>query len=662
LTDHRPDIDGLRALAVLPVVLYHADIAGFSGGFTGVDVFFVISGFLITKMIADDLARGRFSLSDFYARRVRRIVPALAAMLLVVTAFALMVFTPQEMQRYGFALASAAFFSANVYFWRTENYFTAEPEPSPLLHTWSLAVEEQFYIFWPLGLMLIAAVGLRRYLPALALLGLFVAFVAALILVQLNPQFAFYMLPARAWELLLGAVLALGAIPALRWRWLRETAAAAGVAAIAAAVVLLDYRTETPGWWLLLPCLGAALVIHAGSSGGSLAASVLSFAPLVWVGLISYSLYLWHWPLLILPKLVLARELMPAETAFVIGLSVLAAALSWRFVEQPFRRMSVSALPARRSFLAGGAVALTALLAIGGAIAHFGHLLWRNTPQASYADNAVIHDTAPACLARDRASGGPSEMPPLKECVFGAPDQAPVSILWGDSHANHLRPALEPWAKERGIAFRQITKALCPPLLGVKPAIAPRNMREDCLQFNAETAKWILEQTSVRQVILSARWPIYLGRSYPRHGVTPILTAGETVPPDASGAMAAFETALDETLKALTDKRIAVVMIAPLPDFYQGGAKCVGRAFHLGWDADRCNAQAAANAERMQIVEDKMAERAARFPGVALVRTADLFCDQKQCSPFMGGDVVFRDDNHVTPKGAKLIVVRIPPP
>lgn len=662
-TDHRPDIDGLRALAVIPVVLYHAGVPGFSGGFTGVDVFFVISGFLITKMIAGDLHQGRFSLTDFYARRVRRIVPALAAMLAVVTLFALATFTPQEMQRYGIALAAAAFFSANIYFWRNENYFAAEAEPSPLLHTWSLAVEEQFYIFWPLGLMLIFALGLRRFLPALAIAGLIVSFAVALILVRMNPQFAFYMLPSRAWELLLGAVLALGAVPALRADWMRQLAAAAGVAAIAAAVVVLDARTETPGWWLLLPCLGAALVIHAGSGGVTLAGRLLAFAPVVWIGLISYSLYLWHWPLLILPKLVLARDLTQIETASAIGLSVLAAAISWRFVEQPFRRRSLSGPKARRSFLVGGAAALSAFFLAGAAMAHFGGFLWRNTPQARLADAAVIHDGAPLCLARDRTSGGSSELPPLKECVFGAqPGGEPVSVLWGDSHANHLRPALEPWAKANGTSFRQVTKALCPPLAGAVPAFAPRNMRGDCKRFNAETLDWILATPSIRQVILSARWPIYLGRSWPREGLTPVLTLGEMVPKDISGAMAAFETSLDRTVKALSAKGIAVVILAPLPDLYQGGAKCVGRSAHLGWDPRRCAVSASETASRIQPVTDTIRSVAARYRGVTIVEQAPLFCDEKLCSPLKDGVVVYRDDNHVTPEGAKLIVEKFPAP
>lgn len=662
MTNHRLDIDGLRALAVVSVVLYHARVPGFPGGFVGVDVFFVISGYLITKMIADDLGRGTFSLADFYARRIRRIVPALAAMLAVVTLFGLAVFTPQEMQRYGAALAAAAVFSANFYFWRTENYFAAEAEPSPLLHTWSLAVEEQFYIVWPLGLMLIFALGLRRFLPALAVLGLVASFAIALILVRINPQFTFYMLPGRAWELLLGAVLALGVPPTLSTRWLRESVAALGVVAIVAAILLLNDRTETPGPWLLLPSLGAAAIIYAGSAGESFAGRILSLSVIVWIGLISYSLYLWHWPLLILPALVLARELTPGETIFAVTLSVMAAALSWRYVEQPFRKVSVAGAVTRKWFLCAGAASLIALAAAGGAIAHFGHMLWRNSPQAALADAAVVHNTAPVCLARERPSGTASQLPPLKECLFGAPGETPVSVLWGDSHANHLRPALEPWAVQKGVTIRQVTKALCPPLLGVSPAMAPREMHLDCRQFNTETLDWIRATPSIRQVILSARWPIYVGRSWPRHGVTPILTSGDVVPPNADGSLAAFETSLAGTLKALTAAGKSVVLLAPLPDLYQGGAKCVGRSEYLGWDASRCAVSAEETSRRMMPIAAAIKSVSARYPGVTVIDQSPLFCDEKLCAPLKDGVVVFRDDNHVTPAGAKLIVEKFPAP
>jgi peptidoglycan/LPS O-acetylase OafA/YrhL len=656
LIAHRKDIDGLRAAAVVPVVLYHAGVPGFSGGFAGVDIFFVISGYLITQMIAADLGGSRFSLLNFYARRVRRIVPALLAMLAVVTAAGVIVFTGPELRSYGMALASAALFGANVYFWRTQDYFTAEPEPSPLLHTWSLAVEEQFYILWPLALMLLFALGWRKAVPWLAIAGAIAGLALAVVLVRINPQFSFYMLPTRAWELLLGAVLVLGAVPALTRAMHREIAAALGLAMVLASVFALNNTMEVPGPWLLLPCLGAALLLHAGASGETVAGRALSWAPIVWIGLISYSLYLWHWPLLILPQLVLARDLLPAETAAAIALSVAAAALSWRYVEQPFRRASVQQPTAQTRFVVAGGAALAAVATLGVSLSHLA--------PAARLEGATrspdIQTFSQTCMTRDKSSGTASELPPLEPCVFGATKSAsPEVVLWGDSHANHLHPALDAWAKARGLTVRQVAKALCPPVLGASPFIAPRNARADCAAFNAQTLDWIKATPSVKYVVLAARWPIYVGASYPRHGVTPVLAKDGAIPASDAEARALLTASLGRLTRELSALGKMVALIGPLPDFYQSGAKCVERTRAFGWPDARCDAAGAETALRLQPVHDAM--KAAQN-GADWIETSDLFCTIETCKPVKDGRLQFRDDNHVTPDGARRIVDRLPPP
>jgi peptidoglycan/LPS O-acetylase OafA/YrhL len=655
LIAHRKDIDGLRAAAVLPVVLYHAGVPGVSGGFAGVDIFFVISGYLITQMIASDLQAGRFSLMNFYARRVRRIVPALLAMLVAVTAAALIFFTGPELGSYGVALASAALFGANVYFWRTQDYFTAEPEPSPLLHTWSLAVEEQFYILWPLALMLLFALGWRKAMPWLTALGVVAGIALAIVLVRINPQFSFYMLPARAWELLLGAVLVMGLVPPLTRALYREIAAALGLAMVLASIVVLNNGMEVPGPWLLLPCLGAALLLHAGASGETIAGRALSWRPIVWIGLISYSLYLWHWPLLVLPQLILARDLAAHETSAAIVLSIAAAALSWRYVEQPFRKASVQLPAAQTRFVMGGGGALALMAAVGVAL---GHLL-----PASKIEGAVRTAEAQTftqkCLINENSSGGASELPPLEPCLSGAnPAKAPEVVLWGDSHANHLQPALAAWANSNGLTVRQMAKALCPPVLGAAPFTPPSNRRADCAAFNTQALEWIKATPSVRTVILAARWPIYVGASYPRHGVTPILFKDE-IPTSDQAAREVLTASLAGMIKELTARGIKVVVIGALPDFYQSGAKCVERARTFGWPENRCAADAWTTNERLAPVDQAI--RAA-LGSAALIETRDLFCTSFRCEPVKDGLLQFRDDNHVTPDGARRIIARLPMP
>ena len=341
---HRPEIDGLRAIAVLPVILFHARLPGFSGGFVGVDIFFVISGFLITSLILEDMARGDFSLLRFYERRARRILPALYLVLLVSMPFALALMWPDELREFGRYLVAVIFFVSNIRLWLSTDYFSPDAALNPLLHTWSLGVEEQFYMLFPLGLLILARLAAPARRPglilgaiaALVLLG----FAAAVLGWRREPEAAFYLLPTRAWQLGVGALLAAwlyARAPRLPG-WARETGGSAGLALIAFATVTFDETTPFPTWPALVPTLGAALLLLCASPA-TLAGRLLCLRPLVAVGVISYSAYLWHQPLFAFARLAHPASTGPGTWAMA-GLSAATlglAALSWRFVEQPFR-------------------------------------------------------------------------------------------------------------------------------------------------------------------------------------------------------------------------------------------------------------------------------------------------------------------------------------
>ncbi|MCB5200694.1 acyltransferase, partial [Loktanella sp. TSTF-M6] len=302
-TGYRRDIDGLRTLAVVPVVLGHAGLGLFAGGFVGVDVFFVISGFLITGILVRELEQGRFSLIDFYERRARRILPALFVVLAACIVVFWFLLLPQHYVVIGKAGIASLLFSSNIYFFRIDSaYFANATSMQPLLHTWSLAVEEQFYIVFPVLLWLIAA--WRRTSRTLLIAGLSLAsFALAVWMVPRHPVAAFYLTPTRVWELGLGALLALGAFPALRHRLLAELVAAAGLVAIAWAVFTLDKTDPFPGLNALAPCLGAVAIIWAGQSQITLTGRLLSTRGMVGIGLMSYSLYLVHWPVLVAARI-----------------------------------------------------------------------------------------------------------------------------------------------------------------------------------------------------------------------------------------------------------------------------------------------------------------------------------------------------------------------
>src|SRR5579863_5540660 len=301
---YRPDVDGLRALAVLSVLFFHTGFAPFRGGFVGVDIFYVISGYLITSILLKDLTEGKFSIVAFYERRMRRIFPALFTVLLFAIAAGTVLFDPEEMKIFGKALVTTTLFVSNLYYWhsaRPLGYFDKAVSSQALLHTWSLSVEEQFYLFFPVTLFLLyrwTKGKVKVWLVALAA----VSFAMNIWATQHKPVVAFYWIMPRAWELLAGALLAVKALPPLVNRLARELAGLFGLGMILVAVNLSIREASFPGYIVLLPCLGTFLVIYAGEGGQCLARTLLSFRPLVFIGVISYSLYLWHWPIIVFSR------------------------------------------------------------------------------------------------------------------------------------------------------------------------------------------------------------------------------------------------------------------------------------------------------------------------------------------------------------------------
>ena len=471
---HRADIDGLRAIAVVPVVLFHAGVSQVSGGFVGVDIFFVISGYLITSLILGEMAEGRFSLAGFYERRIRRIFPALFAVLAVCVVLAGSLFMPRELQHFDQSLLAATFFVSNIYFYATTGYFAAQPDSLPLLHTWSLSIEEQFYIVFPL--LLSVALGFGRRVWVWLIAALFLLSLAASIWVtRVNPDAAFYLAPMRVWELMLGALLAARMLPRIKSQAVREMLALAGVALIAYAVFRFSPATPFPGSAALIPCLGAALVIYAGEDDGtSIAAKVLSLWPLVFVGLISYSLYLWHWPLLVFARYWTITPLTGWQSSAIVIASFVLAALSWRYIEQPFRGKR-SAIP-RRPLLASAATAMGLAVAFGVATASTG---WptRFSPEivAVYSDARSVADDR--MLATCKTQRG-------KDCVLGAP-VPPNYAVWGDSHAAVLAPAIASMAERHGKSVQLHLHTGCPPVIDLIGS--GRRFNEKCARKNAET-------------------------------------------------------------------------------------------------------------------------------------------------------------------------------
>jgi peptidoglycan/LPS O-acetylase OafA/YrhL len=434
---YRPDIDGLRAVAVLAVLAFHLNLGPFDGGFVGVDVFFVISGYLIGLIILTEAENGSFSILRFYDRRIRRILPALFVMLAVTSVVCAGVLLPGPLKTYSESLIACVLSAANLFFYGTTNYFGDPAGTQPLIHTWSLGVEEQFYIFFPL-LVMLARRWFPRHLKLVCLAVAYASFALGWWLLRSDPSAAFYLPTARAWELMIGVLLAAGVIAPTESRVWREAIGLTGAFMIAVAIFTFDKATPFPGFPALMPCIGTAAIIHSGAKGDTLVARALSVKPVVFVGLISYSLYLWHWPLIpILDRHLLSTfaDHSYGKVALLLG-AIAVATLSWRFVERPFR--GKARIGRRTVFVSAGAAALV-LIGIGLAGVMSGGWPGRFSAQevrlAAFLDNYETNDfrQGQCFLSRQDPYGNFDRA----ACLPQAPGKPNVLVL-GDSHAAHL--------------------------------------------------------------------------------------------------------------------------------------------------------------------------------------------------------------------------------
>lgn len=484
---HRPDITGLRAVAVVPIVLFHAEAAWLPGGFLGVDVFFVVSGFLITSILVREMDAGGFSLLGFYRRRVVRILPALLAMIVLVCAAATLVLLPTELAALGKSAAAAAAFASNIFFWRETDYFADAALVRPLLHTWSLGVEEQFYLLYPLLLLIV-----RSHFPGRlawwVAAGTAASLAASLYLACDHHSPAFYLLPTRAWQLGLGAMVALGLFPRLRGT------AAPRLAALAGAVLMLaSFAFARDVAWAPLPCFATALLLAycAESPTGR----ILSLPPLVAIGTISYSLYLWHWPLMAIYRSGRGYELTPAEIAGLILASLLLAILSYLVVERPFLRRYRNARPGRA--VATGLLA-SALVATGAIVLAWAAPDMRSLPPevARVAAHAEYRRSAEfAAQPRRCTFAEPTRLAPDR-CAALLRERRNVLLL-GDSHALHVASALR--LRFPNLHIIPAASQGCPPILGSRGAPRCTNHVDFALTRAVPGGR-------IEAVVLAARW------------------------------------------------------------------------------------------------------------------------------------------------------------
>ena len=650
---YRADIDGLRALAILSVVFYHAGPAWLPGGFTGVDVFFVISGYLIGGQIYRELCNGAFSYLRFYQRRAKRILPALYAVLVFTLLAASFLLSPGEFTELAKEAFAATLSASNVWFWATTNYFAGNSELNPLLMTWSLGVEEQFYVVIPLMLVLMAGLRRKWILPATIAVCLLSLAIAASLAARF-PMMVFYLLPARAWELGAGVALAVTELnrkSSLLSGALAQIAGFAGLALVLAPMFLLSAHAALPVPPLISSVVGTALSIAVPRCWMN--RQLLSLPGLTFIGRISYSWYLWHWPLLAFMHIIGGAHLPAAAPALAVATSFAAAVLSWRFIERPFR----GSLRAPAPMLMRYGLAAAALLLLYGLVGFS-----RGVPQRF---PALAHmEAVGRALSNDPCLAGLTKNEPsLKPACVGSSPTGQAVALWGDSHSAALAPGFRSAAATQGYAFVQLGKASCPPLIGATHFI-PRQplLAAGCERFNRKALALLQADRNIRVVVLAAAWSAPLNRTW-QDGWLVSDPAHESEIPTPEANCRLFVDSLKATLHALQAAGKQVIVVEDVPSFEIDllwrvrSTRIPARrrlATWLGIQAVTDPGFASPNPNPNFALADSLLRQAATgSPAVPLVDLNPALCNAPaECAYRFGENLLYSDSSHLSNFGA----------
>jgi len=631
---YRREIDGLRAIAVLPVILFHAGFSWFSGGYVGVDVFFVISGYLITTILISEMSTGMFSIAKFYERRARRILPALFFVMLCCVPFAWFWMIPSEFKNFSQGFVAISFFASNVLFWRKSDYFAPAAEENPLLHTWSLAVEEQFYIFFPLMLLMLWRFGKQPVFYVIVGLS-FLSLLLSEYGWRNHPTANFYLLPTRAWELGVGAVCAF--LMFQRSPKPNTTAATSGFALIAYSVFFFDETTPFPSIYALAPVLGTALIILYGH-GQSLVNSLLANRILVGVGLISFSAYLWHQPLLAFARI---RSASDPGWELMLGLSIASlvlAAITWKYIEQPFRTTKSPFARSRKQIFSYAMIGMVVFTASG---------------LYGYFNSGLPDRIAPSGVPfseiniaeRIKANFGLSpecedKFTTSEKCQIG---HDPEIMIWGDSHAMHLVQAVLAGPSLQGKELIQFTKSTCSPILGLALVnrTYPESWAKGCISFNDQVKGWLENNQSVEYVIMSSPLRILFHQTFDSDGR--LRPASAELVLDAMNETAVF-------LESLGKK---AVFISSPPRTGENLTKCWSyNLIFKGGEVFDCDFTVADLSEQHTAVMEFLARPDLALPVLDL---SQHICTAGKCPTFVDGVNLYRDHDHLSHQGSHLI-------
>jgi peptidoglycan/LPS O-acetylase OafA/YrhL len=647
---YRPDVDGLRGIAVLSVVLYHAGVPHLGGGYVGVDIFFVISGYLISSQIYRDLAQGTFNLRSFYERRAKRILPVLLTVVLVFTCLGSVLFAPRELEVLAAQIISAMTSTSNIFFWIRTNYFGPHAELKPMLMTWSLGVEEQFYLLFPLLVGWIWVRGLRPLLLSLAALTT-VSFAVSVFQVFFYPTASFFLLTSRWWELGLGTLLGIYEVSREKERrermtpWKREVLGIVGIIGVLAGVLLYKSTTLFPGVAALLPAAASLMLLSSSESWVN--RNILSLKILVAVGLVSYSLYLWHWPILSFAQFCSADALPPMQKGCLVGLAFVVAIFSYFFVEQPCRRMPRTSRTLKRYAVASVLCCIPACVLLAGKG-------WPSRYPAATRIEQEAHSMPTAtCMAQDGQSS------PMRGGDCSPIAGYPTIAIMGDSHAASLNRYLQSALESRGWSVAQFTKVSCPQL-GLVAANSAE--REKCVAFNQNAVADVIKDPSIQSVVLAGYWLA----PFP-----PLMEGGRYVAQGQKASSVSVEDSWSNLGVGLNDvvgrldasgKRVFIVIDSPSLGFnpllltLSDAIPARRELEKLLWKGNSSSGviphSEGSNNTRLEAL---LRQTAARHHA-EIIDLYGALCDGSTCRYALNGQPLFEDPHHLTRLGAEYAI------
>ncbi len=641
---YRPDIDGLRAVAVLSVLIFHAFPHALRGGFVGVDIFFVISGFLISTIIFNNLKNDSFSFWEFYSRRIRRIFPSLITVLLFCFAFGWAGLLGDEFKQLGKHITAGAGFISNFALWGESGYFDNVAETKPLLHLWSLGIEEQFYIGWPL--LVWAFMRRRMAVPLLLAVVFSISFIWNVVGIHHDLTATFYAPYTRFWELLVGAALAWCNVQKIsvscfcpRWKpeHIKNGASVLGLILLICGIFLMSKKSLFPGWWALIPTLGAVLMISAGQAS-VFNRLILSNRSFVWFGLISFPLYLWHWPLLAFARIVEGQTPSVSVRGVALLLSVFLAWLTFRFIEKPLRFGG----HARRKAFA--LIMAMVLIFLGGVAVYQAEGLPLRSSIRTFKQNQNELQRTPAqdeaCLTYVS-----NKKPTFDYCRF-ADQKSPRTIaVMGDSHAHVGYPGIERLATETGQNTVLLANSGCPPFLG---GAYGKNETEvkTCHQKIDDLVNVLISKSDIKQVFIFSRGPVYLTGTY----------FGEAEKGENKGPLIDEKTylaSLQRTIDALRRAGKEVYYVTENPELPIPPEACIPRP--LRFSTRGCDQDLSVVLERQKQYTTMLG----KLHDLTIINTLDAFCEAGRCHAFHDGELLYADFDHVSVTGSHFLAQRL---